>query len=166
MSTSALHLAAPAHALHPWHASSKGTSIWTITAGNPVFKECFKMMCSCAGADLCAVGHFSILFAVQSMAPHAGRATQGKGDHHGFYGGDAVPTFPSIVKQSSFKKSKWSWEWHTFFIFFLCSCCCWRTAIRYLTVCETLWSQNALFMYMARIIVPYQPGLVVATHRD
>ena len=62
------------------------------------------MVCSCAGADLCAVGHFSILFAVQSMAPHAGRATQGKGDHHGFYGGDAVPTFPSIVKQSSFKK--------------------------------------------------------------
>lgn len=74
--------------------------------------------------------------------------------------------FQALWSNHRLKKSKWSWEWHTFFIFFLCSCCCWRTAIRYLTVCETLWSQNALFMYMARIIVPYQPGLVVATHRD
>jgi len=76
------------------------------------------MVCSCAGADLCAVGHFSILFAVQSMAPHAGRATQGKGDHHGFYGGDAVPTFPSIVKQSSFKKKQMKLGMTYFFHFF------------------------------------------------
>ena len=133
-----------------------------------VFSKNVSRWCAVALALICVQLdisiHFLILFAVQSMAPHAGRATQGKGDHHGFYGGDAVLTFPSIVKQSSLKKSAWSWEWHTFFIFFLCSCCCWRTAIQYLTVCETLWSQNALFMYMARIIiVPYQPGSVVAT---
>ena len=72
-------------------------------AGSRVFTQCFKMMCICAGADLCAVGHDLILFAVQSMAPHAGRTTQGKGHHHRFYGGDAVQTFPSIVKQSKKK---------------------------------------------------------------